>query len=96
MFGYGPTSSTRAGFSVGTSWLVTLYLVIGGIVAATHPRRRARSTVVALRPRPMTERRRSRTDPAVGCTTVRVLKTRWATGPGRSAASVPSYLSPSR
>src|SRR4051794_38926242 len=37
-------------------------------------RRRARSTVVALCPRPMTERRRSRTDPAVGCTTVRVLK----------------------
>ena len=36
----------------------------------------------------LTERRRSRTDLAVGCTTVRVLKTRWATGPGRSAASV--------
>ena len=36
MFGYGSTSATRAGFSVGTSWLVTLYLVIGGIVAATH------------------------------------------------------------
>jgi hypothetical protein len=35
-----------------------------------------------------TERRRSRTDLAVGCTTVRVLKTRWATGPGRSVASV--------
>ena len=28
-----------------------------------------------------TERRRSRTDRAVGCTTARVLKTRWATGP---------------
>ena len=45
---------------------------------------------------PLAERRRSRTDLAVGYTTVRVLKTRWATRPGRSAASVPSYLSPSR
>ena len=35
MFGYGSTA-TRSGFSVGTSWLVTVYLVIGGIVAATH------------------------------------------------------------
>ena len=31
--------------------------------------------------RPPTERRRSRTDRAVGYTTARVLKTRWATGP---------------
>ena len=31
--------------------------------------------------RRLAERRRSRTDRAVGCTTARVLKTRWATGP---------------
>jgi hypothetical protein len=43
-------------------------------------------TATAVPPRPSnTERRRSRTDLAVGYTTVRVLKTRWATGPSRSA-----------
>ena len=40
-----------------------------------------------------TERRRSRTDLAVGYTTVRVLKTRWATRPGRSAAEASSRWS---
>ena len=32
---YAPTTATF-GPRVGTSWLVTVYLVIGGIVAATH------------------------------------------------------------
>ena len=36
------------------------------------------------------ERPRSRTDLAVGYTTVRVLKTRWATRPGRSVAEASS------
>ena len=36
----------------------------------------------------LTERRRSRTDPAWGCHALLVLKTSWATGPGRSARSV--------
>ena len=38
----------------------------------------------------LTERRRSRTDLAVGYTTVRILKIRWATRPCRSASSVTS------
>jgi hypothetical protein len=29
-------TAPRFGPRVGTSWLVTLYLVVGGIVAATH------------------------------------------------------------
>lgn len=33
---YAPTTAPRFGTRVGTSWLVTVYLVIGGIVAATH------------------------------------------------------------
>src|SRR5262245_14953495 len=36
----------------------------------------------------LTERRRSRTDPAWGYHALLVLKTSWATGPGRSAGSV--------
>jgi hypothetical protein len=41
-----------------------------------------------------TERRRSRTDPAVGYTTSPVLKTGWATGPGRSTVDATSAESP--
>jgi hypothetical protein len=33
---YGATTAPRFGPRFGTSWLVTLYLVIGAIVAATH------------------------------------------------------------
>jgi hypothetical protein len=33
---YGATTVPRFGPRLGTSWLVTLYLVIGAIVAATH------------------------------------------------------------
>ena len=39
------------------------------------------SLTYQLRPEVLAERRRSRTDRAVGYTTARVLKTRWATGP---------------
>jgi hypothetical protein len=62
----------------------------------TKTTNRSRSRLSEIPVMPVTERRRSRTYLAVGCMTVRILKTRWATGPGRSAASVPSYLSPSR
>ena len=43
----------------------------------------AKRTKSSLRPHDrLTERRRSRTYPAVGCTALPVLKTGWATGPG--------------
>ena len=51
-------------------------LTVGGGAACS--RRIAATPSVA---ETLAERRRSRTDRAVGCTTARVLKTRWATGP---------------
>ena len=56
---------------------------IDQVLAGHDPSRRSSSTAIGarLRAHGLTERRRSRTYPAVGYTTSRVLKTRWATGP---------------